>query len=292
MEPELSRARSQSDGEDWTDIIRPRRKLFDLRLGELWRYRDLMSLFVWRNFTAIYRQTLLGPIWYLVRPLLTTITLTVVFGNIAGLPTDGRPQFLFYMAGTVIWSYFAACLNNTANTFGQNAGIFSKVYFPRLTIPLSLLISNLIGFSIQFVLFLGFVAYFVLSGANVQPNKWVLITPVLLLIMAGLGLGLGTIISTLTSKYRDLQNLLGFGTQLLMFATPVIYPISSVPDNYRWLILANPITPIVETFRFAFLGAGQLDPAHLLYSVVVMAAILFSGILIFNKAEQTFLDTV
>ena len=177
----------------------------------------------------------------------------------------------------MIWSYLAACLNNTANTFGQNAGIFSKVYFPRLTIPLSLLISNLIGFSIQFVLFLGFVAYFVLSGANVQPNKWVLITPVLLLIMAGLGLGLGTIISTLTSKYRDLQNLLGFGTQLLMFATPVIYPISSVPDNYRWLILANPITPIVETFRFAFLGAGQLDPAHLLYSVVVMAAILFSG---------------
>lgn len=288
----LMQSKSKVDNENWTLIIRPQRNWFDLRLDELWQYRDLIALFVWRDFAAVYKQTIVGPLWHIIRPLLTTITFTVIFGHIARLPTDGLPQFLFYMSGTIIWSYFAACLTGTSNTFIGNAGIFGKVYFPRLAVPISILISSLVAFAIQFGQFLAFIAYFRLAGAGIRPTGWILLTPVLLLTMAGLGLGFGIIILSLTTRYRDLQYLFLFGVQLLMYATPVIYPLSAIPDNYRWLIMANPMTPIVESFRFAFLGAGTVDVMHLLYSFGFMVGVLVIGILIFNQVEQNFMDTV
>jgi lipopolysaccharide transport system permease protein len=280
------------DGADWTLVIRPQRGWLDLRLGELWTYRDLVLLFVRRDFVAVYKQTILGPLWYLIQPLLTTLTFTVIFGKIAGLPTDGLPQFLFYMSGTVIWSYFADCLTKTANTFNSNARLFGKVYFPRLAVPVSILISNLITFAIQFVFFLAFVAYFALSGADLRPNLWMLAFPLLLLIMAGLGLGLGMLISALTTKYRDLRFLVSFGVSLLMYATPVIYPASSIPQRFQLFIKANPLTPIVETFRYAFLGAGSVHPLELVYSLGFMLVIVLLGLVVFNHVEATFMDTV
>lgn len=273
-------------------IIRPQRGWFDLRLGELWKYRDLVMLFVRRDFVSVYKQTILGPLWYLIQPLLTTIVFTIVFGNIAQLPTDGLPSFVFYMAGTVIWGYFAECLNKTSVTFISNASLFGKVYFPRLAVPISILISNLITFAIQFVLFLLFAAYFWFSGAQISPNLWVLLTPLLLIMLAGLGLGFGIIISALTTRYRDLRFLVAFGVQLWMYATPVIYPVSAIPEKYRPLIQANPLTPIVETFRYAFLGSGSINSLQLLYSAIFMLGILTIGILIFNHVEATFMDTV
>lgn len=279
--------------EDWDKIIEPRRSLFDLRLGELWKYRDLVMLFVRRDFVAVYKQTILGPIWYLIQPLLTTIIFTFIFGNIANLPTDGLPQFLFYMSGTVVWSYFADSLNKTSNTFVQNAGLFGKVYFPRLAVPVSILISNLIAFAIQFLFFIMFIFYFVAQGSDVTPKwNWMAFFPLLVLMMAGLGLGLGLIISSLTTKYRDLRFLVTFGVSLLMYTTPVIYPVSAVPARFQWIILANPMTPIVETFRYAFLGAGTVDVGHLLYSLGFMVVAVILGSVIFNRVEQTFMDTV
>jgi lipopolysaccharide transport system permease protein len=279
--------------QNWTMTIEPQRSLLDLRLGELWRYRDLVMLFVRRDFVSVYKQTILGPLWYLIQPLLTTITFTVIFGNIASLPTDGLPQFLFYMSGTVVWSYFAECLNKTSNTFVQNANLFGKVYFPRLAVPVSILFSNLITFLIQFAMFLVFVLYFFLRGADIHVNwLWVALSPVLILMMAGLGLGFGIIISSLTTKYRDLRFLVTFGVSLLMYATPVIYPVSSIPERFQWIILANPMTPIVEAFRYAFLGAGTVDTGHLLYSFGFMVVVVIIGSIIFNRVEQTFMDTV
>jgi len=281
-----------SPGEDHDWSIEPQRNLFDLRLGELWRYRDLVMLFVRRDFVSVYKQTILGPLWYLVQPLLTTITFTFIFGSVAKLPTDGLPQFLFYMSGTVIWTYFAGCLTKTSETFVNNANLFGKVYFPRLAVPLSILISNLITFTIQFVFFLAFMLFFALNGSAVSPNPWILLTPVLILMMAGLGLGFGLLISSLTTKYRDLRFLVQFGVQLLMYATPVIYPVSSIPERFQWIILANPMTSIVEAFRYAFLGAGSVDRMQLLYSFGFMVVIVVIGITIFNRVEQTFMDTV
>ena len=278
---------------DWSLIIEPQRSLFDLRLGELWRYRDLVMLFVRRDFVSVYKQTILGPLWYLIQPLLTTITFTVIFGNIAKLPTDGLPQFLFYMSGTVVWSYFADCLNKTSNTFVGNANLFGKVYFPRMAVPVSILISSLISFLIQFGLFLVFVLFFVLRGTPIHPNlQWIAFSPVLILMMAGLGLGFGIIVSSLTTKYRDLRFLVTFGVQLLMYATPVIYPVSSIPEQYQWIVLANPMTAIVEAFRYAFLGAGDANTGHLLYSFGFMLLVVIIGTVIFNRVEQTFMDTV
>jgi lipopolysaccharide transport system permease protein len=277
----------------WDMIIEPKRGLLDLRWNELWRYRDLVMLFVRRDFVAIYKQTILGPLWYLIQPLLTTLTFTVIFGNIAGLPTDGLPQFLFYMSGTVVWSYFSACLTKTSETFVANAGLFGKVYFPRLAVPVSILVSNLITFAIQFVFFLVFLFYFSLRGASVEPNWWwIALSPILILMMAGLSLGFGIIISSLTTKYRDLRFLIQFGVQLLMYATPVIYPLSSIPERFTPFILANPMTPIIEAFRFAFLGAGMVKIIHLLYSFGFMIVVVFLGAVIFNRVEQTFMDTV
>ena len=274
-------------------IIEAQRSWLDLRLGELWQYKDLVMLFVRRDFVAVYKQTILGPLWYLIQPLLTTITFTFIFGNIASLPTDGLPQFLFYMSGTVVWAYFAACLTKTSETFVQNAGLFGKVYFPRMAVPVSILISNLITFAIQFALFIIFVGYFVLRGTAIQPNwTWIALSPILILMMAGLGLGFGIIISSLTTKYRDLRFLVTFGVQLLMYATPVIYPVSSIPARFQWIIQANPMTPILEAFRYAFLGAGTVDSAHLLYSFGFMLGVVIIGSVIFNRVEQTFMDTV
>ncbi len=274
-------------------IIEAQRSLLDLRLGELWRYRDLVMLFVRRDFVSVYKQTVLGPLWYLIQPLLTTITFTVIFGNIASLPTDGLPQFLFYMSGTVVWSYFAACLTKTSETFVQNANLFGKVYFPRLAVPVSILLSNLITFLIQFGMFLIFVLFFVLRGTDIQPDwLWIALSPILMLMMAGLGLGFGIIISSLTTKYRDLRFLVQFGVQLLMYATPVIYPASSIPARFQWVIQANPMTPVIEAFRYAYLGAGTVNLNHLLYSFGFMLVVVIIGSIIFNRVEQTFMDTV
>ena len=282
-----------SPDENWDMVIEPQRNLFDLRFRELWRYRDLVLLFVRRDFVAVYKQTILGPLWYLIQPLLTTITFTVIFGQIASLPTDGLPQFLFYMSGTVVWAYFADCLNKTSNTFVGNANLFGKVYFPRMAVPVSILISNLITFAIQFGLFIVFVFFFALRGTPIQPHwTWIALSPLLVLMMAGLGLGFGIIISSLTTKYRDLRFLVTFGVQLLMYATPVIYPVSSIPQRFQWVILANPMTPIVEAFRYAFLGAGETRLGYLLYSFGFMLVVVFVGSVIFNRVEQTFMDTV
>lgn len=282
----------QTHDNTWTMVIRPRRSWLDLRLNELWAYRDLVALFVWRDFVAQYKQTILGPLWYLIQPVLTTVTFTLVFGRLAGLSTDGVPDFLFYMAGSVVWSYFSACLTKTANTFTGNAAIFGKVYFPRLAVPVSILFSNLIAFAIQLGLFIAFLAYYMLSGAAVAPTIWLLAMPLLLLLMAGLGLGIGIIVSSLTTRYRDLQFLVAFGVQLLMYATTVIYPLSAVPEKYRWVLVANPMTPVVETFRYAFLGQGTVELLHLAYSVAFTLIVLVVGVVLFNRVEQTFMDTV
>lgn len=282
-----------TEQENWSLIIRPQRAWWDLRLGELWRYRDLILLFVWRDFVAYYKQTILGPLWYLIQPILTTVVFTVIFGNIAQLSTDGLPPFLFYLAGNTVWAYFSASLTSTSNTFTGNAGLFGKVYFPRLIMPVSIVISQIISFGIRFLVFLGFLIYFMVSGADIHPNWWILMLPVLLFIMAGLGLGMGIIVSSLTTKYRDLQQLVAFGVQLLMYGTPVIYPLSSIINGtWRWLILANPMTPVVEIFRLAFLGTSTISPVYLLYSIGFVVFVLLIGVLIFNRVENTFMDTV
>jgi lipopolysaccharide transport system permease protein len=282
----------QSDPEKWDMIISSHRNLLDLRLRELWHSRDLIMLFVRRDFVSIYKQTILGPLWYLIQPLLTTIVFTVVFGNIAKLPTDGLPSFLFYMSGTLIFTYFASSLTKTSETFHNNANLFGKVYFSRLTVPVSILISNLIAFSIQFVFFLVFMAYFYLRGTPLHPNWWILFTPVLLLMMAGLGLGFGIIVSSLTTKYRDLRFLVQFGVQLLVYVTPVIYPLSAMSPKYQALIRLNPLTSVVEAFRYAYLGSGSINFLQLGYSFAIMLIAITIGAVIFNRVEATFMDTV
>jgi lipopolysaccharide transport system permease protein len=273
-------------------IIGPQRNLLDLRLHELWHARDLILLFVRRDFVSVYKQTVLGPLWYLIQPLLTTLTFTVIFGNIAKLPTDGLPQFLFYMSGTIIWTYFSSCLSKTSDTFVSNAGLFGKVYFPRLAVPISILISNLIAFSIQFGFFLVFMGYFAWKGTPLHPNWWILLTPLLLLMMAGLGLGFGIIVSSLTTKYRDLRFLIQFGIQLLMYITPVIYPTSAIPHRFQVLIQFNPMSSVVEAFRYAYLGAGTVNMTQLAYSFGIMVVAIIIGVIIFNRVEATFMDTV
>jgi lipopolysaccharide transport system permease protein len=279
-------------GSNWNLIIRPKRHLFDINLKELWKYKDLIYLFVRRDFVAKYKQTILGPLWFIVQPLLTTLMFTVVFGKIAGIPTDGLPKVLFYMTGITAWNYFALCLKNTSNTFVSNASIFGKVYFPRLVIPISTVISGLIQFAIQFLFLLAFMIYYWSIGAKFSPNWYILLLPVLLILMAGLGLGFGIIISSLTTKYRDLTNLVAFGVQLWMYATPIIYPLSKIPQKYKLFVILNPITPIVETFRYSLLGRGTVKWWYLEYSIGFMIVLLTIGILLFNKVEQSFMDTV
>lgn len=284
---------SDPDSEVWDLIIQPRTKWWDLQLTEVWRYRDLLWLFVRRDFVSVYKQTILGPVWFFIQPLLTTTMFTVVFSGIAKIPTDGIPPMLFYLAGTTPWNYFAACLNKTSGTFINNANIFGKVYFPRLVSPLSIVVSTIIQFGIQFVLFLLFLGHFSFTEANIEPNLLLilLLTPALVILMGLLGLGSGIIISSLTTKYRDLTFLVGFGVQLAMYATPVIYPLSSVPEKHRWIILSNPMSSIIESFRAAYLG-GTVPWSALGISAIVTGFILLIGILLFNRVEKTFMDTV
>jgi len=278
----------------WDLVIRPKTGWFDLHLYDLWRYRDLIGMFVWRDFVANFKQTILGPLWFIIQPLLTTVTFTIVFGNIAKLGTDGLPSLLFYLSGIIGWSYFSDCLNSTSSTFTSNASIFGKVYFPRLAVPLSIVISSLLKYGIQFAFFLCFfVYYYFFTSAAIHPNPVLLLTPLLILIMAGLGLGCGIIISSLTTKYRDLRFLVGFAVQLAMYATPVIYPLSKLQGSrFLWLVLLNPMTPVIETFRYGFLGAGTFRPEYLALSTGITALLLFIGILLFTHIEKTFMDTV
>jgi lipopolysaccharide transport system permease protein len=278
--------------DSWDMVIEPPKGWFSLHLGDLIRYRDLVGLFVRRDFVATYKQTVLGPLWHLIQPLLTTLMFTVVFGRIAGLPTDDVPQFVFYMAGTTVWTYFANCLTRTSNTFIANARIFGKVYFPRMTVPVSVVLSQLIAFAIQFLFFTLVYGWFWWRGAPMRPNAALALLPLLLAMMAGLGLGFGVIISSLTTKYRDLQVLVHFGVQLWMYATPVIYPLSTMSDKYRWLIVANPMTSIVETFRYGFFGTGVFSWAYLAYSAGFTVVLLLVGLALFNRVERTFMDTV
>jgi lipopolysaccharide transport system permease protein len=279
--------------EDWSLIIEPKRHLLDINFKDLWRYRDLIALFVRRDFVARYKQTVLGPLWFIIQPILTTLMFVVVFGNIAKISTDGLPQTLFYLSGIVGWTYFSSCLTSTSNTFVANAGIFGKVYFPRLALPISIVISNLVQFFIQMLLLLSLMVYYAITGANFSPNLYVLLIPVLIIIMAAMGLGFGIIISSMTTKYRDLTNLVSFGVQLWMYGTPIIYPLAAIPESYKIYVLANPVTPIIETFRYALLGgSGSFNGMHLLYSVGFTIVVLALGILMFNKVEQSFMDTV
>ena len=277
----------------WDLVIRPRTAWLDLHLADLWRYRDLTAMFVWRDYVAQYKQTILGPLWHILQPLLTTIIFTIIFGKMAKLPTDDLPPLLFYMGGVTCWSYFADCVNRTSLTFINNADIFGKVYFPRLSVPVSIVISSMIKFAIQFALFLAFLIFYWAKGAGIHPNAAIALTPLLLLLMAGLSLSVGIVVSALTTRYRDLQQLVAFGVQLMMFATPVVYPLSMIGGgNFRWLILANPMTPIVETFRYSYLGRGVFDVGYLCYSAAFTLVVLFVGIMLFNRVERTFMDTV
>ena len=277
----------------WDQVIEPRGKLLDLNLGEVWRYRDLLWLFVKRDFTAQYKQTILGPLWHFIQPVFTTLVFVMVFGKIAQIPTDGLPPVLFYMAGITIWNYFSSCLSATSSTFVANAGIFGKVYFPRLIIPLSTVISNMVKFGIQLFLLINAIAWYAFKGLHFHFSaSWFLI-PLLVLMMAGLGLGLGIIISSLTTKYRDFTVLIGFAVQLLMYATPVAYPLSFLKGKpYAEWISWNPLTPIVEAFRYALFNTGAVYATGLIYSGISTLVILFLGMTIFSKVERTFMDTV
>lgn len=278
--------------QDWTLVIRPKTGWLDLHLADLWRYRDLVILFVRRDFVSFYTQTILGPLWFIIQPLLTTLTFTLIFGNIAQLSTDGLPKILFYLSGVTAWNYFSDCLVKTSETFTANSNLFGKVYFPRLAVPVSIVISNLIKFAIQLGLFFAFYFYFLANGAAVRPTWALLLMPLLLLLMACLGLGSGIIVSSLTTRYRDLRFLVQFGAQLLMYSTPVIFPLSKLPEQYRWIMLANPMTPVIETFRYAFLGTGFFSWRLLGISAAVTSLILAVGVLLFNRVEKTFMDTV
>lgn len=278
--------------DSWDIVIKPKSKWFDLRLKDIILYKDLLFLFVRRDIVAQYKQTILGPLWYFIQPLLTTLTFVVVFGNIAGLSTDGLPKILFYLSGVTAWRYFSDCLTLTSDTFVKNAEIFGKVYFPRAIVPISTTFTNLITFGIQLTLFAGFYIYFVISGVDVSPTSELYLFPLLLLIMMLLGLGLGFILSSLTTKYRDLKFLITFGVQLLMYGTPVIYPMSSLPEKYKYLVMANPMSSVIETFRYIFLGSGDLSYPSLIYSFVFSVLAFVIGLAIFNRTEKNFMDTV
>jgi len=279
--------------DNWTLIIRPQQKLWSVDFKEIWRYRDLIALFVKRNIVIQYKQTILGPLWYIIQPVLTVIMNMVVFGGIAGMSTDGIPQILFYLAGNVCWFYFSDCLNQTSKTFTDNQAIFGKVYFPRMVVPISTVLSNLLRFGIQIGLFVVLYLYYFCVGTTVSPNWYVLLFPVFVLLLAGLGLGFGILVSSMTTKYRDLTILFTFIVQLWMYATPIVYPLSMVPEGkLRMLILANPMTPVIEAFKYATLGQGYFSWEALGYSFAFMTVLLVVGIVVFNKVQRSFMDTV
>lgn len=283
---------SENETTNWTIVIRPCSGWFDINVQELWRYRDLIMLFVRRDFVAAYKQTILGPFWFLLQPLFSTIVFTIIFGKIARIPTDGLPQVLFYMSGIVAWNYFASCLTKTSDTFAANVNLFGKVYFPRLVVPISIVISSLFTFIIQCTLFLCFLLYFYVQGSAIRPNLLIFLTPVILIQMAALGLGVGALVSSLTTKYKDLTLLVGFGVQIWMYATPIVYPLSQIPSDWQWVYALNPMAAIVETFRCAFLGAGAIQLWQIALSFCMTLFVLTLGIIMFCRVEKTFMDTV
>ena len=291
LNKKFSSSQKPDNDEQWDSIIESRHSLFDLNLKELWYYRDLLVLFVHRDFVTVYKQTILGPLWFFIQPLLTTITFTIIFGNVAQLSTDGAPKIIFYMAGITLWNYFSTCLTTVSGVFNANAGIFGKVYFPRLIMPLTIVISNLMKFGVQFLLFICFVIYFVFQK-QIQPNYCILITPIIIVLMALISMGIGLILSSMTTKYKDLNQLIGFGVQLFMYATPVIYPSSSVPSDYQWVVELNPLVGLFDYMRFAYLGVGEFAFSSLVYPSVFSVFILAIGVLVFNKTQKTFMDTV
>lgn len=278
--------------EHWDLVIQPKSKWYDLRLREILRYKDLLFLFVRRDFVALYKQTILGPLWFFIQPIITSLTFTVIFGNLAKISTDGLPQILFYMCGVTLWTYFSDTLTKTADTFTANANIFGKVYFPRMIVPLSVVVSNLIKLGVQFLLFVVTWIFYLITTDNIHPNIAIFLMPVLVIIMGFLGLSLGIIISSLTTKYRDLKFLVVFGVQLMMYASPIVYPLSIVPEKYKWIILANPITSIIEAFKYAFLGVGEFNWYYLGYSATCTVVLFLIGLVIFHKVEKSFMDTV
>ena len=281
--------------QSWDFSIEPHGSLFSLKLREVWRYRDLLRMYVKRDIVTYYKQTVLGPLWFFIQPALTTAMFMLVFGGIAGISTDGLPQPLFYMAGLLCWNYFADCLNRCSDTFVANQDVFGKVYFPRLVVPLSITLSNMVKMGVQALLFALIYLYYIIMGHGCAINAHALLLPLLVLMLAGLGLGFGLLITSITTKYRDLKFLISFGVQLWMYATPVIYPLSTLakshPD-YVWLLQANPMTSIIETFKFAFLGSGMFSWASLAYSLAFTVAVILLGTIVFNKVERNFIDVV
>ncbi len=278
--------------EKWDLVITGKKNLFSLQLNDIWRYRDLLYMLVKRDFVVLYKQTILGPLWFFIQPVLTAIVYIIVFSRIAGISTDGMPPVLFYLSGTIIWNYFADCFNNTSTTFVQNANLFGKVYFPRIVVPLSKVVSGMLKFVIQFLLFIGIYVFFLAQGYDLHPTATLWYLPVMVLMMGLLGLGLGIFFTSLTTKYRDLVFLIQFGVQLLMYGTPVIYPLSSVPEQYKFWILLNPMTPVLEGFRSAFLGSGTFEPMYLVMSCGITIIIFLIGLSVFNYTEKDFMDTV
>ena len=283
------------DQKEWDIIIQPNSKLFNLNLKEVWRYKDLLNMYVKRDIVTLYKQTILGPLWYLIQPLTTTIMFMFVFGGIAGISTDGLPQPLFYMAGILCWNYFSECLTRCADTFNANQNVFGKVYFPRLVVPLSIAISSLLKMAIQFALFIAIYLFYIFQGYSPQVTWYILLFPLLIILLAGLGLGFGLLISSMTTKYRDLKFLVSFGVQLWMYITPVIYPLSVLKNNYPqyvWAIVINPITAVIETFKIGFLGQGTFSWTYLIYSIIFTIFIMTWGIVTFNKVQRSFMDTI
>lgn len=276
----------------WTLEIKPVSGWFDINIKDIWHYRDLIRLFFRRDFVVFYKQTILGPLWFIIQPLFTTIVFTIVFGNIAKLPTDGVPNFLFYMAGNVLWAFFAECINKTANTFITNANLFGKVYFPRILVSISSVLFGLFTFSIQFLLFMGFWLYFYINGSSIEFSIYVLLLPALILQLIILGLGVGMIVSSLTTKYRDLTFVVSFGVNLWMYASPVVYSLNLVPAEYRWLVMLNPITMVIETFRLAILGVGFFSIDSYLFSIFVSVFLFIVGIILFSRVEKSFIDKI
>jgi lipopolysaccharide transport system permease protein len=281
-----------NQSQNWTEEIKSNSSLLSVNVQEIWHYRDLIYMLVKRDFITFYKQTILGPIWFFLQPILTSVIYLVLFGQVAKLSTDGLPQLAFYLSGITIWNYFSESLSKTSTVFRDNSGVFGKVYFPRLIMPLAIVVSGLMKFSIQFALFISVVLYYTFVQQTITPNIWVLATPYLILLMAAFALGLGMIFSSLTTKYKDLTFLLSFGIQLAMYATPVVYPISALPLNYRWMVEMNPLTGIFECFRYGYLGSGHFDPMSLVYSTICIFILFLIGVLIFNKVEKSFMDTV
>tara|TARA_Y100001970_G_C14234975_1_gene861259 strand:+ start:1956 stop:2813 length:858 start_codon:yes stop_codon:yes gene_type:complete len=281
-----------SSDKDWDKVITSQTKYFDLKLNELWHNLDLITLFVKRDFIAVYKQTILGPLWHIIKPLISTFVFTVVFGKIANISTDGLPQFIFYMSGNIIWIFFSDVVQATSGTFINNAGIFGKVYFPRLTVPISIFISKFISFTIQFIFFLLLLFYFKINNSDIEISYFVLYLPLLFINLGFISVGIGVIVSALTTRYRDLQVLISFGLSLLMYASPVVYPLSTVPEKFRTFVLLNPITPIIEFFRYALFGVGICEINHMIYSFSFGIIIILIGIGIFNKIDKTFMDTI